>query len=129
MSHTGHQVRKNEFSADAPSIASSERLDSLQGVSTDNPTYIILPGLNTMALIKTLILGNPGILDPDTRAESATYWAPPKAKSFTAEEIRSGYTELMGFDRHVRVYGPQWAVSYYTRSTEGIPLTGTPGSY
>jgi hypothetical protein len=82
-----------------------------------------------MALIETLILGNPGIIDPDTRAKSATYWAPSRAKSFTAVEIRSGYIEHIGFDGHVRVYGPQWAVSYYSKIKEGVALTGKPGSY
>jgi hypothetical protein len=79
-------------------------------------------------VIQTVFLGNPAILNPATRAASATYWAPPKAKSFTAVQVVAPYCKL---DVDLAYFGEvheRYEVTYYS-DRSGSPLTGKPGSY
>lgn len=88
-------------------------------------------------LLTTAYLGNPAICNPETRAKSATHWAPAKAKSFTAVQHQAPSTRLGPamycpfngslMDRDVKEI---YKVEYFSTLKEGeSPLTGKPGSY
>jgi hypothetical protein len=87
-------------------------------------------------LLETLNLRNNDILDESTRAAAATYWAPPKAKSFTAVLVDAcDQPPLLAKKPYMNAYieykrYAYYSVTYFSTMEEGeTRLTGTPGSY
>jgi hypothetical protein len=88
-------------------------------------------------LLEVSFLGGLGIGNPESRAKTATYWAPKKSKSFTAVlHVAAGtlhgpamYDWYNG-SRMDRDIAETWKISYFSTLKEGETLlTGKPGSY